>query len=74
MSQPSSDLDFDSPEFAESFESTLEDEGQAAISMAPPAPRYRKQGFSIYSVMLVLSFLCLLAGMIIMFVEAGKYN
>ena len=53
MSQPSSDLDFDSPEFAESFESTLEDEGQAAISMAPPAPRYRKQGFSIYSVMLV---------------------
>lgn len=72
MSQPNSD--FDSPEFAATLESTFEEEPQAATPMAPPAPRYRKQGFSIYTIMLILSFLCLLAGMIMMFVEAGKYN
>lgn len=72
MSQPNSD--FDSPEFEETLESTFAEEPQAATTMAPPAPRYRKQGFGIYTIMLVLSFLCLLAGMIMMFVEAGKYN
>lgn len=70
MSQPSSDLEFDSPEFSETADF---EEAQSAVPAAPAAPRYRKQGFSIYTVMLILSFACLLAGMILMFVEAGKY-
>ena len=73
MSQPSSDLEFDAPEFAESLDSSFE-EDQPSVPAAPPAPRYRKQGFSIYTIMLILSFVCLLAGTILMFVEAGKYT
>ena len=40
---------------------------------APPAPQYRKQEFSIYSVMLIMSFILLTAAAIIFFVDAGKY-
>ena len=36
-------------------------------------PQYRKQGFSIYTVMLILSFVFLLTSMIVLFIEAGKY-
>lgn len=72
MSQPSTDFEFDAPDFAESLDSEFE-ETQPTAPVVPAAPRYRKQGFNIYTVMLILSFVCLLAGMIIMFVEAGKY-
>jgi len=77
MSQPSTDmeadLEFDAPDFGEaSFEEA--DSPVAATPVVPAAPRYKKQGFSIYTIMLMLSFLCLLAGLIMMFVEAGKYN
>ena len=40
---------------------------------APAAPQYRKQGFSIYTMLLVLSFVFLLTATILFFVDAGKY-
>ena len=67
MSQPSSDFDagqFEDPNFA-----NAEEAGQP---MAPPAPQYRKMGFSIYTVMLICSFVFLLTAMILMFMEAGS--
>lgn len=73
MSQPSTELDFDAPEFADTLDSTF-DEFQAPIPTGPPASRYRKPAFTIYTFMLLLSFLCLLAGMIVMFIEAGRYT
>lgn len=73
MSQPSTDLEFDADFGEASFEEVGTPETTAA-PVAPVAPRYKKQGFSIYTIMLMLSFLCLLAGLIMMFVEAGKYN
>lgn len=72
MSQPNTDMDFDAADFGEASFETVD--SPAAAPAAPPAPRYKKQGFSIYTIMLMLSFLCLLAGLIMMFVEAGKYN
>jgi len=42
-------------------------------SMAPPPPAYRKQGFSIYTVMLILSFVFLATAAIMFFIDAGKY-
>lgn len=39
---------------------------------APTPFMYKKQGFSIYTLMLVLSFLCLTATAIIMFTYAGS--
>ena len=41
---------------------------------APAAPQYRKQGFSIYSVMLILSFVFLVTAMILLFQEVGRLN
>ena len=72
MSQPS-DLDFGDGGFTETLESTYE-EPTAAAAPIKPVVRYRPQGFSIYTIMLILSFISLLAGMIIMLVEAGKYQ
>ncbi len=42
-------------------------------SIAPPPPAYRKQGFSIYTVMLILSFVFLSTAAIMFFIDAGKY-
>lgn len=75
MSQPNSDMaDFDAPEFEELGGEAVP-AAEAEVS-APPAPvqRYRKQGFNIYTVMLILSFICLLTAMVILFIEAGKYS
>ncbi len=72
MSQPSSEMDFDSPDFAVTGESSYEAE-QSAPAPAPVV-RYKKQGFSIYTIMLILSFVCLLAALIMLFIEAGKYS
>ncbi|MEM9411482.1 MAG: hypothetical protein AAGA30_10235 [Planctomycetota bacterium] len=62
---------FDSPEFAET---SSFDEPAPTAPATPPAQKYKQQGFSIYTIMLILAFVCLLAGMILMFVEAGKYD
>ena len=40
----------------------------------PAAPQYRKQGFSVYSVMLILSFVFLVTAMILLFQEVGRLN
>lgn len=76
MSQPSFEQDdFDSSGFEATAESTFETvEDAAPVPVAPPAPRYRKQGFSIYSFMLIMSFISLLTALILLLVEAGKYN
>ena len=73
---PSFDLEAQgNPDFAEAeLESP---EGFAHDELSVAAPQYRKQGFSIYTMMLIISFLCLLATWIIMYVEVGpiiKYH
>lgn len=70
MSQPSFE-----PDSGLGMESPMGDAaapgGDAPILAS--APQYRKQGFSIYSVMLILSFVFLLTSMIMLFIEAGKH-
>lgn len=51
----------------------LEEQGMVAEPPVEPAPKYRKQGFSIYSVMLILSFIFLTAAAIMFFIDAEKY-
>lgn len=70
MSQASSDLD-------DPFGNAIEANDDQAVAMdadmaAPPA-QWRKQGFSIYSVMLILSFVFLMTASIMFFVNAGKF-
>ena len=48
------------------------DEAGAAATVAPTPFMYKKQGFSIYTLMLVISFLALTATAIIMFSYAGS--
>jgi hypothetical protein len=73
MSQASSDLDDPFGNAVVEADAggdygTMSEEGMVA-----PAPQYRKQGFSIYSVMLILSFVFLMASAIMFFVNAGKF-
>lgn len=65
MSLPSSD--FGDVGFEEAYEES------PAIEAAPAAPNYRPRGFSIYTVMLILSTVFLTAAAIIVFLEADKY-
>lgn len=51
-------------------EATYED---ALPTPGPPAPVYRQRGFSIYTVMLIISFVFLTIAAILAFVESGKY-
>ena len=69
MSQQNSDFtagEFGDPDFATTSE---EMQDQPVI---PAAPQYRKIGFSIYTVMLICSFVFLMTAMILMFMEAGS--
>ncbi len=66
MSQPS--FEQDPSEFKQDANE------MAPVGGAPVAPQYRKQGFSIYSVMLIGSFVFLLTAMIFLFIEAGRYQ
>lgn len=56
---------------------TIEDDGgmmqQQSAPVVRQAPRYRKQSFSIYSVMLIMSFVFLTAAAIMFFIDADKY-
>lgn len=67
MSQLNSD--FDAGELG--FEEV--DETPSTTDAPPPAPVYRQRGFSIYTVMLICSFVFLTAAAIVFFIEAGKY-
>ncbi len=69
MSQASSDFDDD---FGGAMIEADGDEGVEMPMVAPP-PAYRKQGFSIYTVMLILSFVFLTIASIMFFIDAGKY-
>ncbi len=67
MSQPNSELG----DFAGGM---VEQPAVDATPMVPQEPTYRKQGFSIYTVMLILSFVCLAAASILLLINVGKYN
>lgn len=73
MSQASSDFGDDpfANAMVESPDDGMMQQEQAPV--APPPPQYRKQEFSIYSVMLILSFVFLLVASILFFMDAGKY-
>ena len=75
MSQPSFE-ELGSPDFEAPVDSPFEtgDEETAVSPAVPAAPRYRKQGFSIYTFMLIMSFISLLTALILLLIEAGKYN
>ena len=72
MSPPSFELEEQgNPEFIEGGMDATEGYQPEEVSVA--APQYRKQGFNIYTVLLIASFVCLLFTWILMYVEAGKY-
>lgn len=77
MSQPSFEPDFSDANFDDGLtpvESAFETETPEAAQQMIAAPVYRKQGFSIYTILLILSFVFLLTAMIFLFVEAGRYQ
>ena len=67
MSQPSSDLVDFGAELQPGPE--MQDPGM----MAPPTP-VRKQGFSIYTIMLILSFTFLTVATILLFINVGNFK
>ncbi len=72
MSQVNSEFGED-PFATATIDSPYEEAGMMDQSSAPEAPQYRKQGFSIYSVMLIMSFVFLTAAAIMFFIDADKY-
>lgn len=52
------------------------DGGQSAADMpqVAPAPVYRKKGVNIYTLMLILSLICLIAGTAVLFANVGNYQ
>ena len=71
MSQASSD--FGDDVFGDALDTGLEEQGLTQQPQIKPVVQYRKQGFSIYTVMLILSFVFLTAAAIVFFVDVGKY-
>lgn len=69
MSQPSSDL----PDFGEEMVALPED-GSQSMAPASPAVVYRKKGFTIYTVFLIMSFAFLLISAILLFLNAGNFQ
>lgn len=75
MSLASSDVGGDDAFGDALIESTGDDTGLAPQEpAAAPPPAYRKQGFSIYSVMLILSFVFLLTAAILLFIDSGSVD
>ena len=68
MSQPSSDFETGEVGFEEGYE-----EQAMPAPAAPEVPQYRQRGFSIYTVMLILSFVFLTTAAIVLYMEVGKY-
>jgi hypothetical protein len=73
MSLASSDFGEDDAFGDALVESEFGGEEQSLVPQVPPPPAYRKQGFSIYTVMLILSFVFLTTAAIMFFIDAGKY-
>ena len=68
MSQPSSDFETGEVGFEEAY-----DQPQVESPGPPAAAQYRQRGFSIYTVMLILSFVFLMIAAIVLFIEGDKY-
>lgn len=70
--------DFEEVGFDDGLNAPMVDEGYGATSeevpVAPPPPQYRKQGFSIYTVMLIMSFVFLIASIIMLFMEVDRFS
>ncbi len=64
------DSDFEGGGFDEFDSATTTEVPQ----ITPRAPVYRKQGFSIYSFLLILSFVFLLISIILLFIEVGRFD
>ena len=56
------------------FEAAAPEEAYIEMPAEPVAPATRKQGMNIYTVMLVISFVCLLIGTIVLFMEFSKFG
>ncbi|MFT5301966.1 MAG: hypothetical protein ACI87E_003346 [Mariniblastus sp.] len=66
--------DFSDDAFGDALvEPGADDQGMPMQPPPAPAPVYQKQGFSIYTVMLILSFVFLTTAAIMFFIDAGKY-
>lgn len=57
----------------QSFEAAAPSE-EVFVDNAQAAPVYSKQGMNVYTVMLLISLLCLIVGAIILFIEAGRFG
>ncbi len=68
MSQLNSEFETGEVGFEETY-----DQPEMEAPGLPAAPQFRQRGFSIYSVMLILSFVFLLIAAIVLFMEADKY-
>jgi len=74
MSQQNSESIFDSVDFQAAEPTEGYDPANESVYAAEPvAKTYRKRSFDIYSVMLILSFLCLTTAAVLLFMNAGKY-
>ena len=77
MSLASSDFEdpgFDNAGFDDGLETPVDAEGVEGQAPVPAAPNYRKQGFSIYTVMLILSFVFLIVALILLFMEVDRFS
>jgi hypothetical protein len=66
------DSDFEAVGFDNVFEENAADQPQNVV--VPLAPVYRKQEFSIYSFLLIISFLMLVVSIIFLFMEVGRFE
>ena len=73
MSLASSDFGSDDAFGDALLEPEGEDQSLAPQQPVEAPPSYRKQGFSIYSVMLILSFVFLTTAAILFYMDAAKY-
>ncbi len=71
MSQQNSESLFDSVDFQAAEPTEGYDPTEEVVFAA--APVHRKRSFDAYSMMLILSFICLTAAAVILFMDAAKY-
>ena len=77
MSLASSDFEeagFEETGFDDGLEMPTHSGAAEGDVVAPSEPNYRKQGFSIYTVMLILSFVFLLTAIVMLFMEVGRFS